>query len=82
MWRTSKNRVSTCDNDADRIRTQVQLLSAWLNENPQINARKDFASIMFFLKSCKYDVERTKNKIKMYIKITVIMIQNKDINGK
>lgn len=37
---------------------------AWLNENPQINADKNVRNIVCFLRACKFNIERTKDKIK------------------
>lgn len=36
----------------------------WLNEHPEINAHNDPATIIFFLRGCKFDLEKTKKKIK------------------
>lgn len=37
---------------------------SWLNENPHINADKSIKNILCFLRSCKFNTDRTKEKIK------------------
>lgn len=43
---------------------QVQIIHRWLLENPNVNAHNDPRTIIFFLRGCKFDVEKTKKKIK------------------
>lgn len=43
---------------------QVQLIQHWLTENPNINAQNDPLIIICFLRGCKFDVDKTKQKIK------------------
>lgn len=45
---------------------QVQELCDWLEANPKINGCKNFDSLLFFLRTCKFDVERTKKKLKVF----------------
>ncbi|EDW16154.1 retinol-binding protein pinta [Drosophila mojavensis] len=45
---------------------QVQELSDWLDANPHINGCKAYDSLHFFLRTCKFDVERTKSKLKTF----------------
>lgn len=57
-------KVDIYDTEPERIQLQIQLISQWLKENPNVNANSDFENLLFFLRSCKYDLERTKKKIK------------------
>lgn len=43
---------------------QVQLVQQWLTENPNINAQNDPFIIICFLRGCKFDVDKAKQKIK------------------
>ncbi|KAH8409707.1 hypothetical protein KR222_002436 [Zaprionus bogoriensis] len=62
-----------CDSDANSLSDdpeltllQVQELQDWLEANPKINGCKSFESLHFFLRTCKFDVERAKKKIKTF----------------
>lgn len=44
----------------------VREIQKWLEENPKINSNKNEEAILPFLRGCKYDMERTKKKIKNY----------------
>lgn len=44
----------------------LQKIYEWLDENPNINACRDENHLTFFLRSCKYDLEKTKKKIKIF----------------
>lgn len=43
---------------------QIQVIGQWLRENPQVNGHNDPRTIIFFLRGCKFDVEKAKKKIK------------------
>lgn len=67
MLMQNKNKVSPCDfnvNDPDKVHQKVQIVCQWLTDNPQINACTDNENLLFFLRSCKYDIDRTKKKLK------------------
>ncbi|XP_053945240.1 retinol-binding protein pinta [Anastrepha ludens] len=59
-------KVTTCDTEPERVHVQVQHISQWLKENPNVNANSEYENLFFFLRSCKYDIERTKKKIKNF----------------
>ncbi|XP_054747402.1 retinol-binding protein pinta [Anastrepha obliqua] len=59
-------KVTTCDTEPERVHVQVQHISQWLKENPNVNANSEYENLFFFLRSCKYDTERTKKKIKNF----------------
>lgn len=42
----------------------IQKIQRWITENPQINAHNHPKTIIFFLRGCKFDLEKTKLKIK------------------
>lgn len=66
MLLQNSNKISPCDygNEPDKVHQKVQIICQWLNDNPNINACTDYENLSFFLRSCKYDIERTKKKIK------------------
>ncbi|XP_043654745.1 retinol-binding protein pinta [Drosophila teissieri] len=69
MWSrssSSKRQVATTDGDPERVLAQVQDLSDWLVANPQINGCNTFENLHFFLRTSKFDVERTKKKLKTF----------------
>lgn len=39
-------------------------IMSWLNDNPDINADKSVLNLLRFLRTCKFDIDRTKDKIK------------------
>lgn len=42
----------------------LQEIRNFLTENPQIKAKSDDQSLLYFLRSCKFNVDRTMKKIK------------------
>lgn len=53
--------------ETDERREQAIVeLRQWLCENPRINAKSDDVSILYFLRGCKFDVERTKQKLRNF----------------
>uniref|UniRef100_A0A1B0A7W2 CRAL-TRIO domain-containing protein n=1 Tax=Glossina pallidipes TaxID=7398 RepID=A0A1B0A7W2_GLOPL len=64
MFFQNSNKISCLESDPARIAREMQSLLKWLTDNPNINARMDYENLAFFLRSCKYDLERTKKKIK------------------
>ncbi|XP_037950885.1 retinol-binding protein pinta [Teleopsis dalmanni] len=59
-------KIGAISSDPEKVCIQLQHLRRWLDENPQINARRDAETLLFFLRNCKYDLERTKKKIKSF----------------
>lgn len=43
---------------------QILIIQKWLDENPHINGHNDPQTIIFFLRGCKFDVEKTKKKMR------------------
>lgn len=41
-------------------------IKKWLEDNPNIKARNDKITLLYFLRGCKYDLERTKTKIESF----------------
>ncbi|XP_033232611.1 retinol-binding protein pinta isoform X2 [Drosophila pseudoobscura] len=69
MWSRSssaRRQVTAIDSDPEKVLRQVQELSDWLDANPQINGCKTFENLHFFLRTSKFDVERTKKKLKTF----------------
>ncbi|ALC47570.1 pinta, partial [Drosophila busckii] len=54
---------------------QVQELSDWLDSNPYINGCRSYANLHFFLRTCKFDVERAKRKLKTYYQMRAERIE-------
>lgn len=53
--------------ETDESREQaIAELRQWLCENPKLNAKTDDVSILYFLRGCKFDVERTKQKLRNF----------------
>lgn len=46
------------------VKDSVLEIQQFLKDNQSINARSDQRSIVFFLRSCKFNVEQAKQKIK------------------
>lgn len=52
------------DEDAVVVGKQLDDINRWLEENPEINAMKCTARNLLFLRGCKYDLEKTKKKLR------------------
>lgn len=48
----------------DAVNESIRDIHLYLRDNPQINAHTDRKYILYFLRSCKFNIELTKNKIK------------------
>ncbi|XP_061386712.1 retinol-binding protein pinta-like, partial [Musca vetustissima] len=69
MFLRNSIKIKPCDNNCetgDKVQQKIQLLYKWLADNPNINARTDYENLAQFLRSCKYDLDRTKKKIKSF----------------
>ena len=47
----------------------LRQLRDWLHENPNIGAKTDDLSLLAFLRGCKFDLDRTRRKIREYYKM-------------
>ncbi|XP_034485501.1 retinol-binding protein pinta [Drosophila innubila] len=56
---------STWTND-QKEEEQVRELCDWLDANPKINGCQTYENLHFFLRTCKFDIERTKRKLKVF----------------
>ncbi|XP_030370520.1 retinol-binding protein pinta [Scaptodrosophila lebanonensis] len=63
---SNRRQISSVDNEPETVQAQVQELLQWLDANPYINASTEYDNVYFFLRTCKFDVERTKKKIKCF----------------
>ncbi|XP_017088701.2 retinol-binding protein pinta [Drosophila bipectinata] len=69
MWSrssSSRRQVATYEDDPEKVLQQVQELSDWLSANPQVNGCNSYENLHFFLRTSKFDVERTKKKLKTF----------------
>lgn len=57
----AKEHLDESEETAKQSMLQVQ---EFLGKNPKINARTDRRTILFFLRSCKFNVEQAEKKIK------------------
>jgi hypothetical protein len=48
----------------DVAKDAVIAIKRFLEDNSNINGRSDDRSILYFLRSCKFDLEKTQKKIK------------------
>lgn len=71
-------------NEHSQIRdSTVNEIRKYLESNPDINAKCDYNNILMFLRCCKFDVEKTKVKIKNFYAMkarTVEWFANRDPN--
>ncbi|XP_031342177.1 retinol-binding protein pinta-like [Photinus pyralis] len=66
-----KNEMKCCkkeDLNEDRNRTEIDLetIRDWLKKQPHLNIREDDDSLLIFLRSSKYSLQRTKEKLETY----------------
>ncbi|XP_071548202.1 retinol-binding protein pinta-like [Panulirus ornatus] len=52
--------------DPGRLEEDVEAVREWLIKQPHLNARTDRATILRYLRGCKFSLERTKEKLAMY----------------
>ena len=50
----------------DVVKESVLAVQQFLRDNPNINARSDLRTILYFLRSCKFNVDQAEKKIKKY----------------
>lgn len=50
----------------ERRERAIAELREWLCDNPKINAKTDDVSILYFLRGCKFDIARTKQKLRNF----------------
>lgn len=55
------------DEDAEIVAKQIEDINEWLEENPEINAMKCDARNLMFLRGCKYNLDKTKKKIRRLV---------------
>lgn len=68
-------KIVPCDtniDNSDKVKQKVQILYQWLVDNPNVNACTDYQNLEFFLRSCKYDVDRTKKKMKWWVLLSIV----------
>lgn len=53
--------------DVECINNKLDELNQWIDENPQINAKKCNARNLCFLRSCRFDSETTKIKLERLV---------------
>lgn len=56
--------------DVAIVGKQLDDIIGWLEENPKINAMKCNARNLLFLRGCKYDLEKTKKKLRRLVSIS------------
>lgn len=67
---TAKDYAKNFLNETDENRLDsIENIKVWLIENPDICAKVDNLSILAFLRGCKFDLDRTKQKIQNYYKM-------------
>ncbi|XP_013101214.1 retinol-binding protein pinta [Stomoxys calcitrans] len=70
MFLRNSIKVKPCSENnnetGDKVQQKIQMIYQWLADNPHVNACTDFDNLSRFLHSCKYDVDRTKKKIKSF----------------
>ncbi|XP_067618036.1 retinol-binding protein pinta [Eurosta solidaginis] len=74
MLRGSR-KVTACDTEPERVKFQIQHILQWLKDNPNVNGNSDYENLYFFLRSCKYDVDRTKKKLKNFYQMRAERIE-------
>lgn len=52
----------------------LAIIKEWIDENPEINANPDPVPLLYFLRACKFDIDRTKEYIKRFKKFLRIKI--------
>lgn len=56
-----------CSTDISEAEAEdIQEIREWLADNPHINACEDQLNLVFFLRGCKHDLDKTKDKIRRF----------------
>lgn len=46
------------------VKDSVKNIQQFLKDHPKVNGRSDHRTVLFFLRSCKFNIEQTETKIK------------------
>jgi hypothetical protein len=81
-----KKAIEELNENPEHLQQNLQSLKEWLQENPQIKARKDDQFLINFLRGAKFKEEKCKKMIETFYRIRTKspeLIQNRDpINEK
>jgi len=62
--------------ETEEVRKEsVQALQQFLKDNPYINARSDPQSLLFFLRSCKFNIAQAEKKIKNHYHSRAVIVE-------
>ncbi|XP_031343647.1 retinol-binding protein pinta-like [Photinus pyralis] len=59
-------KVEDLKEDREAIHGDLKMIRDWLKKQPHLNVRDDDESLLIFLRSSKYSIQRTKEKIENY----------------
>lgn len=68
----AEQHAATYLNESPQVReAALKQLRKFLNENPEINGKTDIQTLLAFLRCCKFDVEKTKIKMRTFYEMRV-----------
>jgi hypothetical protein len=50
----------------ERLQTDVESLRNWMNQNPHLRLRSDTQFLVAFLRGCKFNLEKVKQKLELF----------------
>ncbi|XP_054258513.1 retinol-binding protein pinta-like [Macrosteles quadrilineatus] len=66
---TLKYAAEVLKDDFSTRETHINEIREWLNTQPQLHGKTDGVTIVRFLRGCKFDIEKTKKKLKSYYQL-------------
>lgn len=58
--------IKELNEDPERIRKDLAIFKEWIRNSPHIKARDDDQFLVNFLRTCKFSMEKAKEKFEMY----------------
>lgn len=50
----------------ERLAADVESLRNWMNQNPHLRLRSDTQFLVAFLRGCKFNIEKVKQKLELF----------------
>lgn len=68
----------------EKTMIHIETIRNWMKENPHMKMRSDAQFLVAFLRGCKFDLEKVKNKLELFYSVrqkSPEIMQNRDTNS-